>query len=78
MGFAGHFGEKVPVPTVKKEMVLMRDASYGVSSHFPSCGSKKPEECEQDELRENMMRHHGVVPLQHVLRWGILPGFGVV
>ena len=37
---------------------------------------KKPEECEQDELRENMMRHHGVVPLQHVLRWGILPGFG--
>src|SRR6266480_3895043 len=37
---------------------------------------KKPEECEQDELRENMMRHHGVVPLQQVLRWGILPGFG--
>ena len=37
---------------------------------------KKPEECEQDERRENMMRHHGVVPLQHVVRWGILPGFG--
>jgi hypothetical protein len=37
---------------------------------------KQPEECEQDELRENMMRHHGVVPLQHVLRWGIVPGFG--
>ena len=37
---------------------------------------KKPDECEQDELRENMMRHHGVVPLQQVLRWGILPGCG--
>jgi hypothetical protein len=36
---------------------------------------KKPEECEQDERRENMMQHHGVVPLQHVLRWGIVPGF---
>ena len=40
MGFADHFGEKVPVPTGKREMGLMRDASYGVSSHFPSCGSK--------------------------------------
>jgi hypothetical protein len=39
VGFAGHFGDKVPVPTVKREMGLMRDTSHGVSSHFPSCGS---------------------------------------
>ena len=37
---------------------------------------KKPEECEQDDLREKKMRHHGVVPFPHVLRWGIVPGFG--
>ena len=39
MGFADHFGNNVPVPKVKREKVLLRYASYGVSSHFPSCGS---------------------------------------
>jgi len=54
---------------------------YGRGRHWALGPGKvqddqKPEECEQDELRENMMRHHGVIPLQHVLRWGIVPGFG--
>ena len=54
---------------------------YGRSRHRALGPGKvhddtKPEECEQDERRENMMRPHGVVPLQQVLRWGILPGFG--
>ena len=34
MDFIGHFGDKVPMPTVKREIRFMRDASYGVSSHF--------------------------------------------
>jgi len=37
---------------------------------------KKPEECEQDERRDNMMGHYGIGPLQQVLRWGIVPGLG--
>jgi len=37
------------MPIVKREMWRMRDAFYGVSSHFPSRGSKEriasPEAC---------------------------------
>jgi len=38
-GCTYHFDDKVPAPTIKREIMFIRDTSYGVSSHFPSCGS---------------------------------------
>jgi hypothetical protein len=39
---------------------------------------EKPEECEQDELREKKMRLHGVTPSNMGCEGSILPRFGVV
>jgi hypothetical protein len=39
---------------------------------------EEPEECAQDERRENMRRSHGVAPSNMGGDGGIVPGFGVV
>src|SRR6266478_4330294 len=38
-GCTYHCDDKVPAPTIQREIMFIRDTSYGVSSHFPSCGS---------------------------------------
>ena len=63
MGFADHFGNNVPVPKVKREKGLLRYASYGVSSHFPSCGS-----ISGDVLRKLLVQLENHVDLDVPLR----------